>query len=367
MTTNISTHRHYRLLGVSAIGLEACLGFAIVLVPFLSFLHLFFSNSADIIQVIGFSWEHGARNNQLFAWNIFNSLCPFLILTMIYFGSREKARHILLIPISYYLIDVYSIVRWENFTESVLRIEAILLVLVTLISFWVIGKELITPCLSRGERITQRAILLEAVSKRLKRIHNEILINLEFSKTESLLKRTYKIYRTIELLSSVQEGSVRKRNNKFWSAIIITSTIVCFLINFAWHLFPSEKELTIGFIKIQSYGFKSVEAFMWYMLGKLSIGSLLLLWFFVSKGWWRLALLIPISLYGFQIWDSFQITKSIEAESHISLTPIILILIGLIVYSALTAYRISRAYRVKELLDAELDSNLNELSKKRMK
>ena len=247
-----------------------------------------------------------------------------------------------------------------------MRFETILIVLVTLAIIWVISKEIMAPYLARGERITQKAILLEAVSKRLKRINNEILKNLEHSKSESLIKRTYRIYRTIELLRIYQQDSTNNVNSKYRTTLVISLTIICFLLNFVWHWVPSETEIILGVVKIQSYGFKSVDVFLWYVLGKLSIGLILLLWFFVCKSWWRLALLIPISIYGFQIWESFQQTKSIEAESHISLTPIMLILIGLIVYSGLTAYRISRSYMVRELLNAELDFNINELSRNRI-
>ena len=67
---------------------------------------------------------------------------------------------------------------------------------------------------------------------------------------------------------------------------------------------PNDTE-TIDFIlfEIDSNGFEDARSFYWYFLSKFVPLALLIVWFVTNKQWWYHAVLIPISMYSFQLFS----------------------------------------------------------------
>ncbi len=117
---------------------------------------------------------------------------------------------------------------------------------------------------------------------------------------------------------------------------IVVETIVVFLIvisPFIFKLheyFSSDPEAHInlfGFI-IDRNGFANLSIYAWFLLGKIVPLSLLILWFFTCKHWWYHAILIPITMYAFQIFEGvFSEDRFVDTENILWLLPVCMVII----------------------------------------
>lgn len=84
-------------------------------------------------------------------------------------------------------------------------------------------------------------------------------------------------------------------------AIFITLTPVMF---YSYQGFSGGKiwESFFGTIESQFYG--SIQVLVWVLFGKLIPFLLLLVWFFTCRHWWYHVILIPLSMYVFQIYNT---------------------------------------------------------------
>lgn len=84
-------------------------------------------------------------------------------------------------------------------------------------------------------------------------------------------------------------------------AIIIILTPVLF---YSYQGFPSNKTWVTLFGTLDSNYYGSIQSLVWVIFGKLVPLLLLLLWFFTCKHWWYHVLLVPMSMYIFQIYST---------------------------------------------------------------
>jgi len=80
--------------------------------------------------------------------------------------------------------------------------------------------------------------------------------------------------------------------------VLITTIPFLFYIN---DIFPDGAIWENSFFTYQSKYYESVNVFIWVLLGKLIPLLLFFIWFFTCRHWWYLVILIPISLYTFQL------------------------------------------------------------------
>ncbi len=113
---------------------------------------------------------------------------------------------------------------------------------------------------------------------------------------------------------------------------VILNRAIPFLIVFISYLLyahlnlPSNAE-TFGFIKGGNYGTARVYIFMFF--SKLVPLLLLLIWFITCKHWWAGAIIIPLSVYSFQLIFTLNNAKEYITEvEFIYTTPFV---VGLIV------------------------------------
>ncbi|RKS52971.1 hypothetical protein BC962_1216 [Gillisia mitskevichiae] len=91
------------------------------------------------------------------------------------------------------------------------------------------------------------------------------------------------------------------------SRFLLTGSILAFLIAFSpyifylYEIFPSGPVWENSFFIYESKYYGSVNVAMWTYFGKITPLFLLLIWFFTCKHWWYHAILIPISMYAYQI------------------------------------------------------------------
>ncbi len=80
---------------------------------------------------------------------------------------------------------------------------------------------------------------------------------------------------------------------------IATSPILFYFYKYV----PAEQTWQFLFFDISANGFTDVKDYLYYVFGKIVPLFLLTFWFVTSKDWWYHAILIPIAMYSFQLFN----------------------------------------------------------------
>lgn len=83
----------------------------------------------------------------------------------------------------------------------------------------------------------------------------------------------------------------------FVAIFLATSPYLFYLYEYA----PDGLEWDLTFFTYRSLGFNDVRTSMWMLTGKIIPLTFLIIWFFTCRQWWYHALLVPISMYVYQI------------------------------------------------------------------
>ena len=93
---------------------------------------------------------------------------------------------------------------------------------------------------------------------------------------------------------------------------------------------PEAKVSILGF-EITRNGFQDISVYVWFLLGKFIPLYLLTLWFLTCKHWWYHAILIPITMYAFQIFEViFSDDKYVDTDNIMWLLPVCMAVIPLV-------------------------------------
>ncbi len=91
------------------------------------------------------------------------------------------------------------------------------------------------------------------------------------------------------------------------SKFLLLGSFIAFLIAFSpyifylYEIFPDGPVWENSFFIYESKYYESVNVAMWTYFGKIMPLLLLLIWFLTCKHWWYHSILIPISMYSYQL------------------------------------------------------------------
>ncbi len=125
------------------------------------------------------------------------------------------------------------------------------------------------------------------------------------------------------------------------SRFLLTGSIIAFLIAFSpylfylYEIFPDGPVWENSFFIYESKYYQSVNVAAWTYLGKFTPLFLLLIWFFTSKHWWYHAILVPIMMYGYQLFtavyqDVYLNIDPMDTDGLIYLAPFFFIIIVIV-------------------------------------
>jgi len=126
------------------------------------------------------------------------------------------------------------------------------------------------------------------------------------------------------------------------SGFLLTGSILAFIIAFSpyifylYEIFPDGKVWVNSLFRYESKYYLSVNVAMWTYLGKLTPLLLLLIWFFTCKHWWYHSILVPITMYAYQLFtavyqDMYLNIEPMDVNGLLYLAPFFLIIL-IIVY-----------------------------------
>ncbi|TVZ27800.1 hypothetical protein JM83_2862 [Gillisia sp. Hel_I_86] len=116
------------------------------------------------------------------------------------------------------------------------------------------------------------------------------------------------------------------------SVFLLTGSLIGFSIAFSpyifylYEIFPSGPVWENSFFTYESKYYEDVMTAMWTYFGKITPLFLLLIWFFTCKHWWYHSILIPISMYVYQIIstvydDVYKVKDPMDIDGLIYLAP----------------------------------------------
>lgn len=156
---------------------------------------------------------------------------------------------------------------------------------------------------------------------------------------------------SLELYNSTRinfpmKKKVSEKSRKAKKRIIIESFVVFLIIAspFVFKLheyFSSDPEATIKIlgISIDRNGFANLSVYAWFMLGKIVPLYLLFIWFLTCRHWWYHSILIPITMYAFQIFEViFSDNKYIDTENLLWLLPVCMVVIPIVYFIRIKLY-----------------------------
>ncbi|MFS4455525.1 hypothetical protein [Maribacter sp. 2304DJ31-5] len=153
-----------------------------------------------------------------------------------------------------------------------------------------------------------------------------------------------------------------EKSRKAKKRIVIDSFMVFFIVISpfifkAHEYFPRNTEEDfefLGFI-MDSNGFVDVSTYIWFLLGKIIPLYLLFIWFFTCKHWWYHAILIPITMYAFQLFEVvYSDDKYVDTENILWLLPVCMVVIPLVYFIRVKLYD-KHVHGIDiEAMDAEL-------------
>ncbi len=158
------------------------------------------------------------------------------------------------------------------------------------------------------------------------------------------------------------EKSVKARRKIMLDSIMVFFIVISpFIFNLHEYL-PREKDnFTFLGINIGSNQFADVATYVWFLLGKIIPLYLFFIWFFTCKHWWYHAILIPIAMYAFQIFEVVNFdARYVDKENILWLLPVCMVVIPFVYFIRIKLYD-----KHVHGIDLEaMDAELQELKKK---
>ena len=135
--------------------------------------------------------------------------------------------------------------------------------------------------------------------------------------------------------------------------LLVTTPFVFYFYKFA----PAESdkwETILG--TIDSGGFGSVQSYMHALFTKITFIILTATWFLTSQNWWKYAILVPLTMFLFQLSGviNYKIQYIDEFDFWYSLPVILPILFFLIYISYRIGRRIPMHHNLKDEVDEEI-------------
>ena len=104
---------------------------------------------------------------------------------------------------------------------------------------------------------------------------------------------------------------------------------------------PSNPEATVTFLGFvfDSNGFADLNTYGWFLLSKIVPFYLFIIWFFTCKHWWYHIILIPATMYAFQVFEVLYSDDNIvDTRNIIWLLPVCMVVIPTVYFIRIKLY-----------------------------
>ena len=116
------------------------------------------------------------------------------------------------------------------------------------------------------------------------------------------------------------------KKSLFIGGVVVLFIAVTPLLFYIYESFPDTQVWETSLFDL-STAFPSWYAFAWYFTGKFIPLYLLLIWFFTCKHWWHWIILVPIAMYGFQLWAVINQSNNLDELELVYILPLMMIVV----------------------------------------
>jgi dipeptide/tripeptide permease len=127
-----------------------------------------------------------------------------------------------------------------------------------------------------------------------------------------------------------KEISVKKRI--FFDSLIVIFVAISPFIAYSYLAAPDGEIWETPFFTLTKNGFSSLDVAVWIYVGKLVPLYLMIFWFITCKHWWYHIILVPITLYSFQLFTVLNKTSKMIDENESLWVIIVLMFVAPVVY-----------------------------------
>lgn len=337
----------------------------ITITPFLIYSHLLVQNNFESINYYGFNLDHKFSSLEQFVWYVMLKLIPIMLFSIWFITSIYAWYKLITIPI---VIFSDSLIRFTILPDFLLEwyslfISIIFNICLIIILFFV--KSYYLERYGNDVRQVSVAKIITAESKRNFEVVNGILDKIKstsFDKKNLLyFLNLYQIKNFIDenILSSQKDHNNNRLGTRFKIVMYCVLLIIPILFNIH-HAIPNDlTELDIGIISISNNGFPTVDILIWLFFVKATFLLTLCVWFITCQYWWKFAILSPIILTAYQIWEMFQDVRYIDAWGNLRAFPFVLFVVLALVF---LSHYVKYEFKVSDLHDSlsrELDAMIS--------
>lgn len=98
-------------------------------------------------------------------------------------------------------------------------------------------------------------------------------------------------------------------------------------IYYAYESFPDNTQVWETYYFTFTTKYYSLYQYAWFLAGKVIPIILLLIWFFTCKHWWHWIILVPLSMYVFQLFNILKQNLNADEVEIIYVIPIMMVLV----------------------------------------
>lgn len=344
---------------------ELFLALFIFFLPFLIFIHVLFKDGeSQTLNIFGFSFHHGYYGSNIYIWILLGSVIPLTLLLVWFFVTRYKWKYLIFLPMSIFMRTVTKMMfggllkEYDIHVSIPIMIWMGILIVLDIVFFKKDKKRILL------ENTFEHYLNLK--SKFFYNTLNQKLYGIRNKKKERgfsyYLKNIYYI-KTLLNNRQIKHGfsklsSFKLQNKTIHWYVCISLIGVYFFYRLHYLMEKGVMELDLGFWVMGSYGFIDYHIFFWFFSRKLAILLSLCVWYSISRNWWKYAMLSPIFLYTYQIWEMLQGTKAIEEWGNIRVLPIIVLVFLALTFISRTMRYESKIMDVQEQIVDEIEELL---------
>jgi magnesium-transporting ATPase (P-type) len=149
-----------------------------------------------------------------------------------------------------------------------------------------------------------------------------------------------------------------KRHKIFLKGVIIS--IILIITPFLFYIYrfaPKADVWDLGFITIGSGGFKTIVGFSHAFFTKITFVLITSIWFFTAKQWWRYAILVPVTMFLFQLTGV--INHKIEYIDNYDFWYSIPVVLPIVIFMILVSLKINKQSKlldIRETIQNEIEA-----------
>lgn len=98
-------------------------------------------------------------------------------------------------------------------------------------------------------------------------------------------------------------------------------------IYYSYESFPDNTQVWETFLFTFTTKYPSLYQYAWFLTGKIIPVILLLIWFFTCKHWWHWIILVPLSMYIFQLFNILKQNFDVDEVEIVYVIPLMMILV----------------------------------------